>query len=374
MGSKLTTEIVIERINEVHNNKFDLSSLLYVNKRTKVEVICFEHGSFFTKIEQLLRGQGCPECGLISQGKKRRLTQNQFINKSVSVHGLKYDYNNSDYQGMNKKIIITCKIHGDFFQTPSSHLNGSGCPHCGLVSQGDKRKLGLEEFVVRSKMIHGDRYDYSNVNYENSLKKVEIICLNHGVFIQQPQNHLNGSGCPKCSIIENHENQKKTTDEFISDSILVHGDKYDYSKVNYFGGKKEVIIICEKHGEFRQTPNNHQRGNGCPNCNSSKGEMLIVKYLTDNNIEFEQQYTFEGLRMKRKLKCDFYLPNHNSIIEFNGSQHYIPVERFGGEEGLIRTQNSDDLKRKFCFENEIKLLEIKYNEDVYDCLNLFLSL
>ena len=86
------------------------------------------------------------------------------------------------------------------------------------------------------------------------------------------------------------------------------------------------------------------------------------------------KYTFENLRMKRKLKCDFYLPKHNSIIEFNGSQHYIPVERFGGEEGLKRTQNSDELKRNFCIENQIKLLEIKYNEDVYDCLNFFLNL
>lgn len=374
MGSKLTTEIVIERINEVHNNKFDLSSLLYVNKRTKVEVICFEHGSFFTKTEQLIRGQGCPECGLISQGKKRRLSESEFLTKCNGVHKNKYDYSKVNYQGMTNKVIITCKEHGDFEQTPSSHISGSGCPQCGFISQIEKRRLPIEDFISNSISTHGERYDYSKVDYTNNSTEVKIICSIHGIFNQRPDFHMRGSGCPKCSIIETHDVQKKTTDEFIKDSILVHGYKFDYSKVDYIGGKKEVIIICEKHGEFKQTPNNHQRGNGCPNCNSSKGEMLIVKYLTDNNIEFEQQYTFENLRMKRKLKCDFYLPKHNSIIEFNGSQHYIPVERFGGEEGLKRTQNSDELKRNFCIENQIKLLEIKYNEDVYDCLNFFLNL
>ena len=370
MGRKLTTEKVIERIKEVHGDLYNYTKVDYKNRNTKVVVICEKHGEWKTTTEQLYRGQGCPECGLITQGEKRRLSQEEFLIKCREVHEDRYDYSKSIYQGMNNKIIITCYIHGSFKQTPSSHLNGSGCPKCGLISQREKRKLGIDEFISRSKNKHGNRYDYSNIQYINQTINVKIICSIHGKFNQSPQNHINGSGCPRCSIIEQHEKQKKTIEEFIIDSVLVHDDLYDYSKVDYDGGKKKVTIICKKHGEFLQTPNNHQRGNGCPNCNSSKGELSISKYLNEKNIESEQQYTFEGLEMKRKLKCDFYLPSYNLIIEYNGIQHYEPREQFGGEKGFKRVQISDKLKREFCLKNNIRLLEIRYDEDVYEKLDL----
>ena len=370
MGRKLTTKKVIERIKEVHGDFYNYTKVDYKNRNTKVVVICEKHGEWKTTTEQLYRGQGCPECGLITQGEKRRLSQEDFITKCDEVHSDRYDYSKVDYQGMISKVIITCNQHGDFEQIPSSHLNGSGCPQCGLISQGEKRRLSIEEFIYRSREVHEDKYDYSKVDYLNTFSEVDIICSIHGVFPQQPQFHMNGSGCPKCSIIEQHEKQKKSTDDFIRDSIKVHGDLYDYSKVDLIDTKTEVIIICKKHGDFFQTPNNHQSGNGCPNCNSSKGELFISQYLKKNNIEFIQQQTFEGLEMKRKLKCDFYLPSYNLIIEYNGIQHYEPREQFGGEKGFKRVQKSDKLKREFCLKNNIRLLEIRYDEDVYEKLDL----
>jgi very-short-patch-repair endonuclease len=360
MGRKLTNNDVIERIKEIHGNKYNLSKVSYVNSRTKIEVICPKHGSFFTSSEQLFRGQGCSQCGLISQGEKNRLPQNEFLIKSNQVHSGSYDYTKSNYQVSKKKITITCRIHGDFEQTPSSHLNGSGCPKCGLVSSLGKRKLSLNEFISRSIKIHKKKYDYSKVVYHNITKKVNIRCPEHGFFLQQPQFHINGSGCPKCSIIEQHAKQKKTTKEVIRDSILTHGDLYDYSKLKVIDTKTEVIIICKKHGEFLQTPNNHQRGNGCPNCNSSKGEEKIKKILTNNNIKFQQQYRFKGLQSIRSLKCDFYLPKHKIVIEFNGRQHYEPVRAFGGKIAFIESQERDKIKRLFLKENNIRLLEIHY--------------
>lgn len=374
MGRKLTTKDIIQRIIEVHGDKYDLSRLVYVNRRTKVEIICKEHGSFLTRFEQLERGQGCPPCGLISQGEKRRLSNKEFLNKCLDIHGNKYDYSKVDYQGMINKVVISCSEHGDFEQTPSSHLNGSGCPNCGFISQVENRRLPTEDFISRSIQVHENRYDYSKVKYVNSLTEVEIGCFVHGEFFQQPQYHMKGSGCPKCSIIEQHEKQKKSIDEFISDSIKVHGDLYDYSMVEYVDSKSEVIIICKKHGEFHQSPNNHQRGQGCPNCNSSKGELFISQYLKEHNIEFIQQHTFEGLRMKRNLKCDFFLPNHNVVIEYNGIQHYESREQFGGEKGLKRTQKSDKLKRDYCIENGISLLEVKYDDtDIPTTIKTFLK-
>ena len=374
MGRKLTTEDIVQRIFEVHGDKYDLSKLFYVNRRTKVEIICKEHGVFPTTTGQLFRGQGCPDCGLVLQSEKGRLSQEEFLTKCNEVHGNQYDYSKVDYQGMINKVIIGCSEHGDFEQTPSSHLNGSGCPDCGLNSQKEKRRLPLEDFISRSIQVHGNRYDYSKVEYVNSFTDVEIGCSVHREFFQQPQYHMNGSGCPKCSIIEQHEKQKKSIDDFIRDSIKVHGDLYDYSKVEYVDSKSEVIIICKKHREFLQTPNNHQRGNGCPNCNSSKGELFISQFLKENKIEFIEQHTFESLKMKRNLKCDFFLPKLNVVIEFNGIQHYEPREQFGGEKGLKRTQKSDNLKREFCSKNGIRLLEVRYDDsDIPNTIKSFLS-
>ena len=121
---------------------------------------------------------------------------------------------------MSEKVIIICKTHGPFEQTPGSHItNKSGCPKCGYVSQGEKRKTGLKKFIKQSKKIHGDKFDYSKVEYINSRTNVTIICKIHGEFYPSPGNHINRkSGCPKCSIIEQHEKQKKTLNEFITES------------------------------------------------------------------------------------------------------------------------------------------------------------
>lgn len=306
MGRKLTTENIIQRIIEVHGDKYDLSRLVYVNRRTKVEIICKEHGVFLTRFGQLERGQGCPQCGLISQGEKRRLSQEEFFTKCNEVHGNQYDYSKVDYQGMINKVVISCSEHGDFEQTPSSHLNGSGCPQCGLNSQMEKRRLPKEDFISRS--------------------------------------------------------------------IITHGKKYDYSKVDYINNSTEVEIICSKHGSFSQQPQFHMNGSGCPNCNSSKGELFISQFLKENKIEFIEQHTFESLKMKRNLKCDFFLPKLNVVIEFNGIQHYEPREQFGGEKGLKRTQKSDNLKREFCSKNGIRLLEVRYDDsDIPNTIKSFLS-
>lgn len=160
----------------------------------------------------------------------------------------------------------------------------------------------------------------------------------------------------------------KEVEAFIQDSIKIHGEKYDYSQVDYQGGKKMVKLICPKHGEFLQTPNNHQRGNGCPNCNSSKGEEQIKRFLESNHIPFIQQHTFPGLKDRRLLKCDFYLPNQNMVVEFHGRQHYEAVNSFGGAKALIENQRRDQLKKDFLSANNIKFLEISYKDDLIEKL------
>jgi hypothetical protein len=362
MARKLSQEDVIKKIRGIHGNKYDLSNVVYVNKRTKISLNCKIHGAFLTNLDQVLRGQGCPKCGKANAAEKRRLNFKSFLIEARKIHGTQFEYNETSYSKISATIKIKCKVHGWFEQLADAHIRQSqGCPRCGRLNQISKRKMSRKEFISKAQELHSaNDYDYSKVDYKNNRTKVEIICPIHGSFFPSPDNHLNGSGCPICGIEKVHLGQMKDLDTFISDSKKVHGSKYDYSKVIYSGGKRFVQIICPKHGSFMQTPNSHQRGNGCPNCNTSKGEDKVKQILRNLDISFKQQHTFEMLIDKRKLKCDFFVPQFNLVIEFNGRQHYEPVNRFGGNKGLLETQRRDKIKREYLKENNIKLLEIHY--------------
>lgn len=217
-----------------------------------------------------------------------------------------------------------------------------------------------DEFIKKSKDIHGNKYDYSLADYINSKSKIKIICPIHGVFEQTPNNHLSKKqGCSKCS-----GKYKKTTIDFINDAKKIHGDKYDYSLVEYKNIYTRIIIICPIHGIFKQKPEHHMNGNGCPKCNSSKGEKIISNILKTKNFDFETQKMFNGCIYKRKLPFDFYLPNYNLCIEYDDIQHYEPIEFFGGEKAFIKNQNRDKIKNQYCKDNNIVLIRIKYDENI----------
>ena len=284
----------------------------------------------------------------------------QFIIEARQIHGDKYDYSDSVYTKALEKIKIICPRHGEFWQEASSHLRGCGCPSCA-VRGGTKRKLTTEQFIDRSRQIHGDKYDYSKVKYVDETIKVCIICPEHGEFWQRPSDHLSGYGCLECA----RKNRKSTAEKFIEKAKQIHGDKYDYSKVEYKNNKTKVCIICPEHGEFWQMPYNHI-GNkqDCPECAKieSHGEREIKKALEEFQVDFQQEKIFEGCAAKRKLPFDFYLPDYNLVIEYQGEQHYKPTKKFGGEEKFLLRKQHDELKRKFCKENNIKELEILYTD------------
>ena len=195
----------------------------------------------------------------------KKITTEEFINRANEIHGNKYDYINVIYAGTHNKVRIICPIHGEFLQSPHEHLKGNGCKKCS----DNNRKKTLENFIKRSNEIHGNKYDYSKVEYVNTRTKVCIICPKHGEFWQTPDCHLRGCGCSKCS--KSKSRNKKTTKQFIEEARRVHGDKYDYSKVEYKGCKIKVCIICPKHGEFWQTPHIHLKGGGCLECYNENG-------------------------------------------------------------------------------------------------------
>jgi len=341
----------------------------------KVIIICKTHGPFEqTPGSHITNKSGCPKCGFVSQLEKRKTGLKKFIKQSKKIHGDKFDYSKVEYINSRTNVTIICKIHGEFYPRPGNHINSkSGCPKCSIIKQHEKQKKTLNEFITQSKEVHGDTYDYSNVEYVDNKTNVKIICKLHGEFYPTPNGHLRGTGCPKCSIIKQHEKQKKTLNEFITQSKEVHGDTYDYSNVEYVDTKTNVKIICKLHGEFYPTPNNHLRGSGCPVCKSSKGEKEIIKLLKKYKINYLTQYSFDDLKLKGKLRCDFYLPEKNVVIEYNGEQHYKPNEFYGGKKGFELTQKRDKLKKEYCLNNGIDFLEIKFSDDIETKLKIYLE-
>jgi len=229
-------------------------------------------------------------------------------------------------------------------------------------------KNDINILLQKAKIIHNDNFDYSLISdYKNMNQIQTIICKKHNYYINiSLHSHINKKrGCKLCAI----DNRMDNDDIFIKKSNIVHNYKYDYSLIEYINSKTKVKIICPLHGIFKQKPNDHLNGKGCPICKLSKGEKEIKKYLDINNIKYEQQKPFNGCKFKKPLKFDFYLPDHNICIEFNGEQHYKPFKYFGGKESFKNIQKRDMIKESFCKENNLILIKIKYNDDITKILN-----
>lgn len=295
------------------------------------------------------------------------MKQEEFIKKAIEIHENKYDYSKVDYINNRTKVCIICPEHGEFWQIPYTHLKGSACPECfNKYKRGKNRQHDINWFIKEAKKIHGEKYNYSKVEYKTIFTKVCIICPKHGEFWQTPANHIwDKNGCDKCG-----GTAKLTTKEFVKKAKDIHGNKYDYSKVEYINSKTKVCIVCPKHGEFFQRPNDHLSGYGCPKCKSSHLETNIRLFLKEKNIEFEEQKTFEWLKLKSKQYLDFYLPNYNIGIECQGEQHFQKSgwgKKDKGEKVIKRDLN----KKKLCEEHGIRIfyysnLGIKYPYKVFE--------
>lgn len=199
-----------------------------------------------------------------------KLTQQEYIEQATKVHNGKYTYERMNYISGKHKIEITCPIHGSFWQLAESHKNDKrGCNACGRVNTEKARKLDTQIFIERAIAIHGDLYDYSLVEYVLSKSPIDIICRKHGKFTCIPNTHLMGHGCPKCAQEATGARLKSNTEDFIRKARLTHGDKYTYNFVEYVDSKTKVIITCPIHENFKQPPDNHIAGAGCPHCGKS---------------------------------------------------------------------------------------------------------
>jgi hypothetical protein len=407
---KWNTKSFIEAAKKVHGNKYDYSKTIYVN--SKVHVIIKYDGDEYTQRPDLHLAGHKPE----------KMTTSKFIKKAKKVHGNKYDYSLTTYVRSDVKIkIIYKKVI--YEQLPNSHLNGH------IV---ETKIQNTEDFVKQAINIHGNKYNYSKTNYVNILSKViiiynnieylqrpdghllgykpenaenytpytkeefvkqanivhdnkytypydllnvhtdiDVICQTHGTFSIRPSSHLQGYGCAKCS----YNTMKMTTEEFTVKAISKHNGLYTYEKSIYTGAKDPIIITCAIHGDFIQEAFSHLSGCGCPDCVNllqSLGSKYIRKFLCENNINFKTEKTFLNCRNKGLLRFDYYLTDLNICIEYDGSQHFYPKEKFGGQEAFDNRKINDFIKDNYCRANNIHLIRIpyirlKYIENILSC-------
>lgn len=376
--NKMTTERFIKESIEKHKGKYTYKNTEFIDGDTRVTITCPIHGDFPQLPYHHLNGHGCPKCV------GRNKTTESVIEEFIQVHGDKYNYSKVDYKGDRTPVTITCPIHGDFPQTPNRHLQGNGCKHCArerINAAVRKRILPFSEFLKEAREIHGDKYEYDEINYKDSHTPIHIKCKDCGYeFDLAPYRHIRGekTGCQQCARKETGIKQRKTPEQFILDAIKVHGNKYDYSKTQYVRAHDDVTIICPKHGEFELKANDHLNGIGCSICNESRLERSIRLFLQDNHIPYEPQSHINGLLGRQSV--DFYLPQYNLAIECQGKQHFGDG---GWGDNFELTYYRDIKKAKTLKKNNIDLIyyttedkDVVFNHEteLYNSTNTYFDL
>lgn len=350
---KLTQEQYIEKCRAIHGDTYDYSQTAYTLSTAKLTIICRTHGPFEQVANCHTSGkQGCPKCGVMKPIDKSRSDTDTFVSKAQAIHGDRLDFSKTIYGANNKeKVTVTCPIHGDFLAKPNSILNGQGCAICGKQRGGAVQRKSKEKFLADAADVHGDRYDYSLVEYVNSVTPVKIICKTHGEFEQKPTYHTsNAAGCPLCGIARASKFKLVTFDDFVRQARAVHGDKYEYPEQVLTGTKDDVRIICKEHGEFTQRPNNHTNGAGCQKCwsGTSKWEIELQQYLEEAGF-----LVLTNQRILGQKEVDVFLPELNLGIELHGL--YWHTERV-----IPATAHADKLR--LAEEKGIRLLQVFEDE------------
>ena len=243
-------------------------------------------------------------CGVLEVPK--RLTQEEFLVRAKVIHGNKYCYKKTIYISLYSPVNITCATHGDFQQKPSTHIykGGSGCPECGKLSISKSKIMIFDDALIKMKKVHKNKYKYIAESYKGATEKIDIICPDHGIFSQLVSSHLKGHGCQECGGVKRLDNEL-----FAEKAEKIHGDKYDYSLVEYRGNKGYITIICRYHRtKFKQKPNSHLSGGGCPDCgNTKKG----VSQRTSQSEFIKRAKKVHGNRYD--LSKAKYVNNHTKV-------------------------------------------------------------
>lgn len=354
---KLTLNSFIERANHIHHNKYDYSKITEktLKYNIKICIICKIHGEFLQLTSSHLMGRGCISCGKKCRIDNSKKTKNHFINDANKVHNNRYDYSKINYINGKTKINIICSIHGEFYQTPESHLNGCGCKLCANDKISKLYKLNLFNFIKKSNILYNNKYDYSKFVYNNYYTKSKIICSKHGCFEQSPQVHLKGFGCGFCL---KETKLKLNYSNFIQKANKIYHNKYDYSKTVYINATTKTNIICNIHGEFSQYPKLHLKGYGCRKCKNNNSKLFFIKA----NVVHHNKYDYSLSKyIKSNVKIKIICPYHG---EFN----QLPSEHIRGngckicykQKELIRKNNNFIEKCNVIYNNKYDYSKVNY--------------
>lgn len=363
-----TTEQFIIDAKKVHGDKYIYDKVVYERTDKKVDIICPIHGEFKQTPELHLSGNNCKGCGIIINTNNQRMTTDDFIRKAKEIHGDKYSYDKSVYTGYYIPLLIYCNRHHKYFeQKASNHLHGKGCLDCAAEKQRLVHLKPVKQFIDESIKIHGDKYDYSLVEYKTTDTPVQIICKIHGIFNQIPSCHIIGQGCVKCGILKRTMKQRSTIEEFIRKARLTHGDKYDYSSSVYTTTDSYIGIKCIKHGEFKQVASSHLAGTGCPRCSYkrySNGQIdwldTIMKYTTIHIQHIKNDVEHRIGRTKKH--ADGYSNEYNTIFEFHGCYYHGCPRCFTDRDkiSIYKKQSMEEIYQK-TLKKEQECRDLGYN-------------
>lgn len=223
LSKRKNNEEFVRRAKIIHNDKYDYSKTEYVKNNIKVCIICPEHGEFWQTPSDHLSGCGCQKC------KHYIRTKEEFVDEASRIHNGKYDYSKINYDKTKAKVCIICPEHGEFWQLPTNHLKGHGCPKCGYQHASEKLTYSNDEYKTKIKRIHGDRYDLTQVNYIKSVDKIDVICKKHGQFSIRAEKFLGGQGCPICGNIISYAEEKIFN--FIIQTLNVNAVQHDRTTI-----------------------------------------------------------------------------------------------------------------------------------------------
>lgn len=267
------------------------------------------------------------------------------------------------------RYVLHVLGHGEFWQMPFSHLQGKGCPICAKIHIKQVQLCTIDEFIIKAKDKHGTYYDYSKVVYKGNRVKVCIICPVHGEFWQTPLSHLQGKGCRICGSHKSGQSQKTSLINFIASAMGAHDNYYDYSKAVYINTMMKVCIICPKHGEFWQIPNNHLRGQGCPSCNTGgynrnkPGRLYCIK------IDTPEGYLYKVGITNRTVSQRYYYHD-----ECNYPYTVIRDSQYNnGNTAFLHEKNIINDFGEYIYTGDLKLFTSTKNTEVFtkDVANIY---
>lgn len=342
----------------------------YTNCKTSTLHKCLVCGSeFMVRPSNLLSGKGCPYCAnkkrregnlMPLEEYKQRLSE---ISPDIIIIG--------DYINARTKTLHKCLKHNiEYMVTPAQALRGTGCIECQKERYVSPFKRTNDEYIRILKEVNPTVVPVGE--YADRKTRILHKCLIHNyIWETSPASVLNGCGCPLCRSDKIRSKAFKTHDQYVKDAFAVNPDIEVVEK--YIDVYTPILHKCLIDGyEFKAAPIRVLSGTGCPVCNESKGEREIRQWLENKEIKYIYQMKYDDCKDIHQLPFDFYLPEYNTACEYQGQQHYYPVDFFGGEDKYMLQQKHDNIKREYCKENGIRLLEIPYYANIEETLNNFL--